>query len=173
RPAIDTGRDGGKGDSGGSESVGDGERVAEAVCKQRRLVLGLRVRRPDRVDHPACLEPPSRGCDGLAGRQTAGILLLPGLATFSQNLRPSAAMDCSIDPAAAHQAVICRVDDSVDVLFGDVALREGDARNMAPPAVRPTWLESSIPPPIRWHDTRRKPDEQRSVGSAQKRCTEL
>jgi hypothetical protein len=26
---------------------------------------------------------------------------------------------------------------------------------------------------MRWHDTGRKPDEQRSVGSAQKRCTEL
>jgi len=39
-------------------------------------------------------------------------------------------MNCSIDPAAAQQGVIGRVDDGVDVLVGDVALQEGDLHSV-------------------------------------------
>src|SRR5215212_7424203 len=65
RPTVDAGRDRGKGYGRRPEFVRDGKRVAEAVGKQLRLVLGLGVGRPDGVDHPAGLEPPGCGCNGL------------------------------------------------------------------------------------------------------------
>jgi hypothetical protein len=87
------------------------------------------------MDYPARCEPSGRCCDSLASRQPIGVLLLPELLAFSQNLRPPSAMNRPIDPTAAQQRVVGGVDDGIDDLIGYVALYEGDSRRVAPPHV--------------------------------------
>jgi hypothetical protein len=56
----------------------------------------------------------------------------PQLLALLQDVGPARAVDGAVDPAAAEQPGVRRVHHGVDLLFGDVALRQLDARHRVP-----------------------------------------
>lgn len=87
------------------------------------------------MNNPPCLESTSVRRNSLAGWQTVGIFLCAELLALGENLWTASAVNRPVNPTAAEQRVVGCIDNCIDVLFGDVALQEGDARNVAPPAV--------------------------------------
>jgi hypothetical protein len=87
------------------------------------------------MNDPPCLESTSVRRNSLAGRQSVGIFLCAELLALGENLWTASAVNRPVNPTAAEQRVVGCIDNCIDVLFGDVALQEGDARNVAPPAV--------------------------------------
>jgi hypothetical protein len=70
------------------------------------------------VDHPACRQLAGGGRLRIAGRAPAE------RAAFLEDRRPARVVDRAVDPAAAEQRRVGRVDDRVDVLTRDVAADE-------------------------------------------------
>ena len=116
--AVDTGRDGGKGDRTGADLVGHGQRVP--VAGGQRLGLALRPAvpdRPDSVDDEAGGQVEPVGDHGLPGRALAD-----GPAGGQQALGAGGAMDGSVDAPAPRSRRLAAFDDGVHPLGGDVAL---------------------------------------------------
>ena len=93
----------------------DLERAPVCTGEQLRLSrVAVAPPRPDRVDHPARGEPPRGRRLGVPGRAAAEP------ARLGEDLRPTRAVDGSVDPTAAAHPLVGRVDDRVDVQLGDV-----------------------------------------------------
>ena len=95
------------------------EREARAIAARQKLILvrlAAAPHRADGVDHMLGRQAIGFGDARLAGRTAAE------LAAFGEQLRPGGAMDRAIDPAAAEERRIRRVDDRVERERGDVGL---------------------------------------------------
>jgi hypothetical protein len=128
RVPVDAGGDGGEGDDRTAVRGRELDRPRVAAGQQLRLAAAPAApHRPDRVDHVPGRKPPG-----------AGDLRLPGLAAaepaaLRQQLRTRRPMDGAVDPAAAEQAGVRRVDDRLggDV-GGDVPEVQRDRRHGPP-----------------------------------------
>jgi hypothetical protein len=78
--------------------------------------------RADRVDDVLRGQVVAGGEPGVAGRAAAE------LAALGEQALAGAAVDRAVDPAAAEQAGVGRVDDRVDLQRGDVALEDASGR---------------------------------------------
>ena len=63
----------------------------------------------------------------LTGWKTLRVLSLPQALAFFQDLWSTYSMNRAINPAATKQSSVCCIDDSVNVLFCDVADNHADA----------------------------------------------
>jgi hypothetical protein len=91
------------------------------------------------VDHPPRGQPARRGGHRLAGGQAAAVGPGAQLAARGEDLRAATPVDGAVDPAAAEQRRVRRVDDGVCLLLGDVAELEYDPHAALPigsPALR-------------------------------------
>ncbi len=116
--AIDTRRDGGKGDRTGAHLVGEAQRAAVAGGERRGLAC--RAAAPDGphgVDDEARRQVEAVGDHGVTGRALAD-----DPAGRLQALGPGGAVDGAVDATAAPQVAVRRVDDGVDPFGCDVAL---------------------------------------------------
>ena len=121
--AIDTGGDGGKGDRGKSMLPAKLDRAAIAGSEQIILALTAAVPdRPDRVDHMPGRQPVTFGDLGIAGGAATE------RAAFGKQFWTGAAMDSTINAAAAEQRRIRGVDDGVNAQCGDVGNNDFQAR---------------------------------------------
>ena len=141
RVAVDAGADAGKGDR--PDAVGDRELegIPIAGSEQRRLALAAAV--PDRahgVDHVTGRQSVALGDPGLAGRAAADF------SAFVQELGPGGTVDRAVDPAAAEQTLVGRIDDRINRLAGDVALDDDHASGHRwPPQVRSSMVSTTLP----------------------------
>src|SRR5262249_46684257 len=121
RVAIDARRDPGERDRREAVLACDRHRLAVTRRQLAALAaLAAAIDRADRVDHEARLEP-------VAARQ----LRIAGLAAaeraaLREQLLAGRAVDRAVDPTAAQQAGVRRVDDRVDVEGGDVGFHDRD-----------------------------------------------
>jgi hypothetical protein len=79
------------------------------------------------VNDKTCRQVPGGRYDSLAYRQAGRVLRSTNLATFFENLGTASRMDRSVDPAAAKQARIRRIDYRVDRLLRYIADFDDDA----------------------------------------------
>src|SRR5699024_8055944 len=105
--------------------------VAGGECV--RAVLALGVDRAHRVDDPARGHVPGRRHDRLPRGQPVRPARLPQPAAFRKDLRPSRAVDRTVDSPTAQQAGIRGIHDRVDVLLRDVT---GSDREFHDPTIR-------------------------------------
>src|SRR5215467_3005409 len=97
-----------------------GKDERRAIAGRQQLVLALGLLAPDRTDRVDDMP----GLEPVAARDLRGSgLAAAERAAFRQQLRARGAMDRAVDPAAAPQRAVRRIDDGVDVERGDA----GDA----------------------------------------------
>jgi len=141
REAIGAGRDGRKRDR--PEAVLDRDLEAPAVGAREQIRLpvpAVAVDRADGVDDEAGRQPPAARQLGVAGGAAAE------LAALGQDRGSAGAVDRAVDPAAAQQRRVGRIDDRVGRLRGDVAAHQLDGRPCEVPAPHARAL---APPPAR------------------------
>ena len=129
RPPVDAGGHRRKRDGLGAEFISHPQRLPIAGREQLGAVLGTAVHRTDGVDHPAGRQLSGGSGDRLAGRQTLRIPAGPQFPALRQNRRAAAAVNRAIDPTPAEQCAVGGIHHCVDVLFGDIALHQGDLRS--------------------------------------------
>ena len=123
RIAVDACRDRRERDARAAELRCHFDRPPVAGCEQ--LGLSGFPSSPDRtdgVDHLPGRQPACSGRLGVAGGAAAQ------QAALGEDLRPARAVNRTVDAATAEQARVCRVDDCVDYLLGDVAAYSLDHR---------------------------------------------
>src|SRR5260370_41339557 len=65
--------------------------------------------------------------DGFPSRQPLRKPSATNLATLFENLRPSSAMNRTVNSPATDQRRVCRINDRVEVLFSDIAHNDAHA----------------------------------------------
>jgi hypothetical protein len=96
------------------------------------------------VDHEAAGQPPGRRGHRLPGRQAIRVAGGPQLPAGGEDLRPAAPVDRAVHATTAEQRGIRRVDDSVDLLLGDVAAHQFQAHT---PTILSARRRGAGPPP--------------------------